>query len=263
MVHHGLNWSLARGIAARSRSARWLRGLGQRLLDVALPPRCLACGTIVADARTLCATCWPDVDFIAAPHCACCGLPLSAGNGDDLLLCGACLAARPPWRRARAVFRYRGVGRNLVISFKHGDRLDAAPTLARWLSRAGAELLADADLIVPVPLHRRRLFARRYNQSAVLALALGKLCGIPVGVDALLRVRPTPSQGGLDRRGRAANVRGAIAVARVTSIKGRRIVLIDDVLTTGATVGVCVRALLRAGAISIDILTLARVTWEE
>jgi len=149
MVHHGVAW----GLAARSRPARWLRRLGDRLLYVALPPRCLACGTIVADPGTLCATCWPDVDFIAAPQCACCGLPLSAGVGGDHLLCGSCFASRPSWRRARAVFRYRGVGRDLVISFKHGDRLDAAPTLARWLSRAGAELLADADLIVPVPLY--------------------------------------------------------------------------------------------------------------
>lgn len=263
MVHHGLARGLASGIAARTRPARWLRRLGDRLLDIALPPRCLACGTIVADPGTLCATCWPGVDFIAAPQCACCGLPLSATVGGDHLLCGSCLVSRPPWRRARAVFRYRGVGRDLVISFKHGDRLDAAPTLARWLSRAGAELLADANLIVPVPLHPRRLFARRYNQSAVLALALGKLSGTPVGVDALVRVRRTPSQGGLDRSGRAANVRGAIAVARRTAVKGRRIVLIDDVLTTGATVGVCVRALQRAGAVSIDILTLARVTREE
>jgi ComF family protein len=233
------------------------------VLDTALPPRCLACGTIVADAGTLCASCWPGVDFIAAPMCACCGLPLTAAVGGDHLLCGNCLAMRPPWRRARAVFRYRGVGRELVIAFKHGDRLDAAPTLARWLSRAGAELLVDSDVIVPVPLHRRRLFARRYNQSAVLALALGKLTGTAVAVDALARVRPTPSQGGLDRRGRAANVRGAIKVSRRATVKGRRIVLIDDVLTTGATVGVCARVLLRAGAISVDILTLSRVTREQ
>jgi ComF family protein len=226
-------------------AVRWLRALGSRLLDVALPPRCLACGAIVTDSGTLCAACWPNVDFIASPLCGCCGIPLSAGSGDHLL-CGSCLASRPPWRRARSVFRYHGVGRDLVIAFKHGDRLDAAPTLARWLGRAGADLLADCDLIVPVPLHRRRLFARRYNQSAVLALALGRLSRTAVSVDALTRVRPTPSQGGLDRRGRALNVRGAIAVARRATVKDRRIVLIDDVLTTGATVGVCVRALLRA-----------------
>jgi ComF family protein len=241
----------------------WLRAGVRRLLDGALPPRCLSCGVIVGDVGTLCSTCWPDVAFIARPLCAACGVPLSAAPDTDVLLCAACLAARPPWRRARAVFRYKGVGRALVLSFKHGDRLDAAPTLARWLARAGAELLADADVIVPVPLHRRRLFARRYNQSAVLALALGKATGRSVAVDALMRVRPTPTQGGLDRRARAANVRGAIAARHPARIKGRRVVVIDDVLTTGATVGVCTRALLRAGAVSVDILTLARVTREE
>jgi ComF family protein len=247
----------------RAAGLGWLRAGLRRLLDGALPPRCLSCGAIVADSGTLCSACWPDVEFIAPPFCAACGTPLSAASDTDVLLCGACLARRPPWRRARAVFRYKGVGRALVLAFKHGDRLDAAPTLARWLARAGADLLPDIDMIVPVPLHRRRLFARRYNQSAVLALSLGKVAGRAVAVDALVRTRPTPTQGGLDRRARAANVRGAIAARRPTRIKGRRVLVIDDVLTTGATVGVCVAALLRAGAVSVDILTLARVTREE
>ena len=150
-----------------------------------------------------------------------------------------------------------------MLAFKHGDRLDAAPTLARWLARAGDELFADADLIVPVPLHRRRLFARRYNQSAVLAIALGQVVGVAVAVDALVRLRPTPTQGGLDRSARAANVRGAIAARDGSRLKGKRVVLIDDVLTTGATVAACVTALKRAGAVSTDILTLARVTREQ
>jgi ComF family protein len=161
------------------------------------------------------------------------------------------------------VFRYQGVGRALVLAFKHGDRLDAAPTLGRWLARAGTELLTDVDVIVPVPLHRSRLFARRYNQSAVLAMALGKVTALPVAVDALVRTRATPTQGGLDRSARAANVRGAIAARGKKSLKGKRVVLVDDVLTTGATVGVCVAALKKAGVVSIDILTLARVTREE
>ena len=240
----------------------WLRAMGLRLLDVALPPRCLSCGTVVAEAGTLCSGCWPGVEFIAAPLCSACGIPLSAAPATDGLLCGACIASRPPWREARAVFRYHGVGRALVLAFKHGDRLDAAPTLARWLARAGASLLGSADVIVPVPLHRRRLFARRYNQAAVLALALAKIAGVPAAVDALVRVRATPTQGGLDRGARARNVRGAFAVQSPPRLKGRRVVLVDDVLTTGATVGACVRALKAAGAESVDVLTLARVTRE-
>jgi ComF family protein len=251
------------GMLRRASSLGWLRACVRRLLDGALPPRCLSCGAIVGDVGTLCSMCWPDVEFISAPFCAACGTPLSAASNADVLLCGSCLAKHPPWRRARAVFRYKGVGRALVLAFKHGDRLDAAPTLARWLARAGAEILAEADMIVPVPLHHRRLFTRRYNQSAVLASALGKITGRKVAVDALVRVRPTPTQGGLDRSARAANVRGAIAARRPIRIGGRRIVVIDDVLTTGATVGVCANALLRAGAVSVDILTLARVTREE
>jgi ComF family protein len=161
------------------------------------------------------------------------------------------------------VFRYRGIGRTLVLAFKHGDRLDAGPTLGRWLARAGAELFADIDVIVPVPLHRSRLLARRYNQSAVLALALGKSTKLPVAVDMLVRTRATPTQGGLDRNARAANVRGSIVARGGKPLKGKRVVLVDDVLTTGATVGVCVWALKRAGAVSVDILTLARVTRED
>lgn len=240
-----------------------IRAVMLRLLDGALPPRCLSCGAVVGDAGTLCVCCWQDIEFIAAPMCIACGMPLTAASDGDSLLCGSCLVWHPPWRSARAVFRYSGVGRALVLAFKHGDRLDAAPALARWLARAGAEILSDADLIVPVPLHRRRLFARRYNQSAVLALAIGKATSRRVAVDALVRVRATPTQGGLDRRARAANVRGAIAVRRLSDIRGRRIVIVDDVMTTGATVGVCATALVKAGAVSVDILTLARVTREE
>lgn len=241
----------------------WLRAAGRRLLDVVLPPRCLSCGTIVTVRGTLCGSCWPGVEFIARPLCTACGTPLSATAETGDLLCGSCLIRRPSWRNARSVFRYQGVGRALVLAFKHGDRLDAAPTLAHWLARAGADLLADADVIVPVPLHRRRLFARRYNQSAVLALALGRIAKRPVAVDALIRTRATPTQGGLDRTARRANVRGAIATRGKDQVKGKRVILVDDVLTTGATASACAAMLKRAGAVSVDILTLARVTRED
>ena len=149
----------------------------------------------------------------------------------------------------------------LIVGFKHADRTFAAPAFGAWLARAGAELIADAGVIVPVPLHWRRLAARRYNQSALLAQAVARQCGRACAVDALRRLRPTPSQGGLGRLGRARNVRGAFAVppARRALVAGRRVLLVDDVLTTGATAEVASRALLAAGARAVDVITLARV----
>jgi ComF family protein len=169
------------------------------------------------------------------------------------------LRDRPDFDRARAVFKYDDSSRGLVLGFKHGDRIHGAPAYGRWLRRAGAELLADADLLIPVPLHWTRLFARRYNQAALLAHAIRAAGGPSVAPDWLLRRRRTPSQGHRNRTGRAENVRGAFALRRGRSVAGRRIVLIDDVFTSGATVGECARVLRRAGAARVDVLTLARV----
>lgn len=229
-------------------------------LDALLPPRCLSCGAVVPDQGTLCLPCWERIDFLAPPLCAACGLPFELDPGADAL-CGGCAARQPPFRRARAVFRYDDFGKGLILRFKHADRTEMAPALARWMARAGAELLDEADLIVPVPLHWTRLFGRRYNQAALLALALGRLTGLPVVPDLLLRRRRTPSQGGLGREARRRNIRGAFATAphRGNALAGARVVLIDDVLTTGATTGACARALLAGGAEAVDVLTVARV----
>lgn len=180
------------------------------------------------------------------------------------MVCGACLAQPPVWSRARAACLYDEGSRALVLRFKHADRTEGAPAYARWMARAGADILAEADLLVPVPLHPWRLFLRRYNQAALLAHALGRECGLPVDACALKRLRRTASQGAFDhtgrgRAGRARNVRGAFSVAAPESVVGRRVVLIDDVLTTGATLGECARVLLAAEAQSVDVLTLARV----
>ena len=258
--------SRERGIAAvAERVAFPLAGsagrLGRAVLDALLPPRCLACLARVELAGRLCPACWRGVDFIAPPLCAVCGFPFAHDEG-EAALCGACAAVAPPFARARSVFRYGGAGRALVLAFKHGDRTDAAPALAAWLARAGPEMVAAADAIAPVPLHRRRLFARRYNQAALLAGALGRLAGRPVIADLLARTRPTPSQGGLSRRARFLNVRGAFAVRPRHRIAGARVLLIDDVMTTGATAAACARALTRAGARRVDVLTLARVVPE-
>ncbi|HLF58607.1 MAG TPA: ComF family protein [Alphaproteobacteria bacterium] len=231
-----------------------------RGLDLLLPPRCLGCGRLVETAHSLCADCWQGVAFLAPPVCARCGYPFEIEAGDGAL-CAACSREPPPWDRARAVFRYDDRSRGMILGFKYGDRTEAAKAFGQWLARAGRELLAEGDLLVPVPLHWTRLFSRRYNQAALLAHAVSKLSGVPADATVLVRNRRTPPQGGLDRTMRRRNVRGAFAVPvrKQARVARRRIVLIDDVLTTGSTVGACVEALREAGAASVDVLTLARV----
>lgn len=236
------------------------RRLGRGLLDLVLPPRCLSCGEMVGEPQALCPSCWSRLEFIAPPHCQACGTPFEHEAGEEAL-CAACLARPPRYGRARAVFRYGEDSRGMILSFKHADRTDAAVAFAAWMARAGAALLDEADIVAPVPLHYRRLVFRRYNQSALLALRLGGLADRPVTVDLLKRTRATPSQAGLGARQRRRNLAGAIVVnpARAAAVRGRRVLLIDDVLTTGATVNACARALRRAGAVGVDVLTLARV----
>lgn len=230
------------------------------MLDALLPPRCAGCGEPVARPRSLCLGCWSALRFVTHPLCRLCGDPFeTAPPGEPV--CGDCLAAPPPWGRARSALRYDDSSRPLVLAFKHGDRLHLAPLLAGWMRSAGAGLLAECDVIVPVPLHRWRLLARRYNQAAALAQALSAASGRPVSDRALQRARRTPSQGQMTKSQRARNVQGAFRVdaGRRAEIAGRRVLLVDDVLTSGATAAACTRVLLRAGAASVDLLTLARV----
>jgi len=230
------------------------------LLDALLPPRCLGCGTETLAAASLCLSCWSKLEFISRPQCACCGLPfeIEAGPG---ALCGECLRRPPPYRRGRAALRYDEGSRRLILRFKHADRTESARLFTGWLGQAGAGLLAEADVLAPVPLHWRRLLTRRYNQAALLTQGLARQSGLPAVPDLLERRRATASQGRKSRNQRRRNVSGAFRVKPKHQgfIKGQRVLLIDDVLTTGATLEACARTLLRAGAAQVEVLVLARV----
>lgn len=228
-------------------------------LDVALPTLCVACRDPV-DGEGVCAGCWAKLSFIAPPFCPRLGIPFVYDPGPDMQSMEA-IANPPAYTRARAAVRYDDVARTLVHALKYQDRTDLAPAMGRWMARAGRELLEDADLLIPVPLHWRRGWSRRYNQSGALARIVEQQTGVKVAAEALRRIRRTEQQIGLSRPQRATNVQGAFKVApdRQHLIAGRRVVLIDDVLTSGATVDACARALLRAKAASVDVLVFARV----
>lgn len=235
-----------------------LQASARLMLDALLPPQCLVCHALVDTPGNLCADCFGNFTFITKPHCERCGIPLETPVIEDVV-CGACLKDPPSYAGARAAFVYDDASRRLVLKLKHGDRTDAAVHLARWLHRAGGELAARCDVIVPVPLHRWRLLMRTYNQAALLANKLGELADKPVIPDAMARIRRTPPQGGLDRAARRRNVARAFAVTRPEAFKNKRVLLIDDVLTTGATANACAETLLKAGAVNVDVLVLARV----
>jgi ComF family protein len=227
---------------------------------VALPPLCPACRDPVAEPGGLCSACWAKLSFIAPPFCERLGIPFAYDPGPGILSMEA-IANPPAYRRARAAVRYDEIARRLVHALKFGDRIDLAPTLGRWMALAGKPLLADADALVPVPLHWRRLWARRFNQSATLAKVISRQSGVAVAHAALGRVKATAQQVGLTRSERAVNVQGAFRVPERSraEVVGRRLILVDDVLTTGATLDACARVLLRAGAAQVDVLVFARV----
>jgi ComF family protein len=234
--------------------------LGRFVVDVILPPTCLACRMPVGEGSGLCPQCWVGAGFIERPYCERLGTPFPSDHGGPLIS-PAALAEPPAYARARAVARYGDVVRDLIHLLKYGDRLDLVPALGRWMTRAGAEIIADADALVPVPLHWTRLWQRRFNQSSALAHAVSKLSGVPAADHLLARARATPPQFGLARKERARNVQGAFKVPKASRIevKGKKLVLVDDILTTGATADACTKALLRAGAARVDVLVLARV----
>jgi ComF family protein len=246
--------------APLARAAAALRAVLRVAVDAALPRLCPCCREPLGDGDGLCAGCWSKLSFIEPPFCPRLGIPFTYDPGPGVLSMEA-IASPPAYERARAAVRYDEIARTLVHALKYRDRLDLAPMMGAWMARAGRELLAGADALVPVPLHWRRLWSRRFNQSAALAKIVSRASGVPVLHAALRRVRATAQQVGLSKTARAENVQGAFRVpnAQKTSIHGRRLVLIDDVLTSGATADTCARALLRAGAARVDVLVFARV----
>jgi ComF family protein len=232
--------------------------LAAGIVAYALPPRCPGCGAINAEDHRFCTACWMKLHFPGDPACATCGEPLEVDAGPDVR-CGACLAAPPALDGVRAAVAYGEIARGLAIRLKHGRRPGIAETIARQIER-----LAPADgemLLAPVPLHRWRIWSRGFNQSALIARALARRRGLPLALDLLERSKSTPMLRGLGRAERARAVRGAFRVvpSHVAAVKGRRVLLIDDVYTTGATANACGAALKRAGAAEVRLLCWARV----
>ncbi len=232
----------------------------QKTLDFLLPPRCPVSGKFVETQGALSPQSWTSLTFITDPACLRCGVPMEFDLGMPTT-CTPCQEKEPVYTQARAALVYNDASRDLALKFKHGDRTDALVSFVPWMERVGKELLQKADLVVPVPLHRRRLLARRYNQSALIAQALSQKSGVPCAMQLLVRKRATPPQGHLHIKEREKNVAKAFLVNpdAQADIKGKNILLIDDVLTTGATVNECARVLLKEGAKEVNVLTLARV----
>lgn len=247
-------------------------GLARKGLDTLLPPRCPVTGENVEGQGMLSATAWRSLNFIAAPYCKCCGMPFSFDrrketeeqeeNGE---LCMECMEKKPTYNSARAALIYDDKSRALILGFKHGDKTLLVRNFSPWLQSAGREFLSKADALIPVPLHRSRLRARRYNQAAILAKGLENITGIRSLPEALTRTRATPSQGHLTTKDRRKNVRKAFALKKKykLAIKDKTVILIDDVYTTGATVNECTKTLKMCGAGEVHILTLARVVKDE
>jgi ComF family protein len=254
--------SLVLAGAAHRRSRRSalsiLRSAALALSDLILPPSCVACQRRLAGHDTLCPSCWRRIDFIRSPLCDRLGIPLPFDTGGPLISAAA-VAHPPDFGRARAAALYSGVMRDLIHDLKYRDTHHARRLFGRWLVEAGRDLIADCDVIVAIPLARRRMLTRRFNQSQILANEVSRLSGKTVAPLALVRTRATRSQVGLSRTERERNVSGAFAVrpGQASRIAGKAVLLIDDVITTGATANATARVLLRAGAARVDVLALA------
>lgn len=233
----------------------------QAVLHLFYPPQCLSCDASVASDFGLCGTCWRDTPFIAGHVCDQCGIPLPGEGYGHADRCDDCLTVARPWARGRAAMLYQDNGRKIVLQLKHGDRLDLARPASDWMMRAARPILTEGLLIAPIPLHWMRLFKRRYNQSALLSAALSRKAGLDHCADLLIRPRSTRSQDGRNREARFANMQGALRLnpRRAAMVRGRDVLLVDDVMTSGATLAAGAEACLAAGAQQVCVIVLARV----
>ena len=225
------------------------------VLDFALPPRCGGCGTIVDDVDSFCSACWSKLEFLGPGGCMRCGLPLQATDSET---CGACLAKPPRLDRIRAAVSYDDISRSIAIRLKYGRKIALARTMARYMQPLLGDL-PPQTILVPVPLHRWRLWQRGFNQSAIVAKELSRRTDAPAMLDGLLRTRATPPLKGMSMSQRRRTVAGAFRARDAAELRGRTVVLVDDVLTTGSTADACARALKRAGAERVELISWARV----
>lgn len=233
-----------------------------KILDIIFPPCCISCGENVNESGTICHKCWGEINFISDPQCNICGFPFDFEISNNPI-CAACAKEKPHFSKARAVFLYDDSSKKMVTSFKYTDRIENRKAYAKWMARIGENLIADADFLIPVPIHLRKLISRKYNQAGLLAQEISKISGKKTVTNALIRKKHTIKQASLNRRIRFQNISGAFNVNDKfsTILEGKRILLIDDVITTGATADECAKILKKARVANVDVLTLAKTIY--
>ncbi len=231
----------------------------QNCLHFIFPPLCPLCKDVVDGENTLCPTCWPHIEFIADPCCDQCGLPLATASLHEKEKCISCLQHHFSFTQNRSAILYTQTSKKMILDLKHGHKLSIAPLLAQWMVRSGHKLIEKSDILIPVPLHWTRLLKRGFNQAAVLTQHIGKKTNTPYLLNTLKRVKRTPSQDGLSASARQKNVHHAFIVPNPQDIRGKSLLLIDDVMTTGSTLEACAKVLIQSGAKCVRTLTVGRV----